>query len=85
MKIGRAFCHTGQDQELRDRTSSGEVGADKLAGPSHAPQAIGVIAHPPCSLICIILHRAIRYGERRPAVSRSRQNPVPVSLQNVLM
>lgn len=30
------LCHTGDDRERRDRTSSGEVEADKLAGPAHA-------------------------------------------------
>ncbi len=29
-------CHTGHHRERRDRTSSGEVEADKLAGPAHA-------------------------------------------------
>ena len=29
-------CQTGDDRERRDRTSSGEVEADKLAGPAHA-------------------------------------------------
>ena len=32
----RFLCHTGDDRERRDRTSSGEVEADKLAGPAHA-------------------------------------------------
>ena len=35
-------------------------------------QAIGAIAHRLCRLIWIILHRAIRYEERGPAVSRSK-------------
>ena len=30
------LCHTDDDRERRDRTSSGEVEADKLAGPAHA-------------------------------------------------
>jgi hypothetical protein len=30
------LCHTVDDRERRDRTSSGEVEADKLAGPAHA-------------------------------------------------
>jgi len=30
------LCHTCGDRERRDRTSSGEVKADKLAGPAHA-------------------------------------------------
>jgi hypothetical protein len=29
-------CHTSPHRERRDRTSSGEVEADKLAGPAHA-------------------------------------------------
>ena len=35
-------------------------------------QAIGAIAHRLCRLIWIILHRAIRYEEHGPAVSRSK-------------
>lgn len=35
-------------------------------------QAIGAIAHRLCRLIWVILHRAIRYEERGPAVSRSK-------------
>ena len=35
-------------------------------------QAIGAIAHRLCRLIWIILHRAVRYEERGPAVSRSK-------------
>ncbi len=35
-------------------------------------QAIGAIAHRLCRLIWMILHRAIRYEERGPAVSRSK-------------
>ena len=35
-------------------------------------QAIGAIAHRLCRLIWIILHRAIRYEERGPDVSRSK-------------
>jgi hypothetical protein len=34
-------------------------------------QAIGAIAHRLCRLIWMILHQAIRYEERGPAVSRS--------------
>src|SRR5262249_35999276 len=30
------LCHTRHDRERGDRTSSGEVEADKLAGPAHA-------------------------------------------------
>jgi hypothetical protein len=36
MKINRAFVTLADDRERRDRTSSGEVEADKLAGPAHA-------------------------------------------------
>jgi transposase len=35
-------------------------------------QAIGAIAHRMCRLIWMILHQAIRYEERGPAVSRSK-------------
>ena len=35
-------------------------------------QAIGAVAHRLCRLIWIILHQAVRYEERGPAVSRSR-------------
>jgi hypothetical protein len=35
-------------------------------------QAIGAIAHRLCRLIWMILHHAIRYEERGPAVSRSK-------------
>jgi transposase len=35
-------------------------------------QAIGAIAHRLCRLIWMILHKAIRYEERGPAVSRSK-------------
>jgi transposase len=35
-------------------------------------QAIGAIAHRLCRLIWMILHRAIRYEERGPAVNRSK-------------
>ena len=35
-------------------------------------QAIGAIAHRLCRLIWMILHQAIRYEERGPAVSRSK-------------
>jgi len=36
MKISHAFATLANDRERRDRTSSGEVEADKLAGPAHA-------------------------------------------------
>ena len=35
-------------------------------------QAIGAVAHRLCRLIWMILHQAIRYEERGPAVSRSK-------------
>ena len=35
-------------------------------------QAIGAIAHRLCRLIWMILHQAIRYEERGPAVNRSK-------------
>ena len=35
-------------------------------------QAIGAIAHRLCRLIWMILHQAIRYEERGPAISRSK-------------
>ena len=39
-------------------------------------QTIGAIAHRPCRLIWIILHRDVRYEERGPSVNaRSRQRP----------
>ena len=42
MKNQSCLCHTGDDREWRDRTSSGEVEADKLAGPAqHILQKIG--------------------------------------------
>jgi len=36
MKIRRAFATLAVTGGARDRTSSGEVEADKLAGPAHA-------------------------------------------------
>jgi hypothetical protein len=36
MKISGTFARLANDRERRDRTPSGEVEADKLAGPAHA-------------------------------------------------
>jgi len=35
-------------------------------------QAIGAIAHRLCRLVCMILHKSVRYQERGPEVTRSR-------------
>src|SRR5262250_2422475 len=54
-------------RELRSLTRNGRL-VPRLG---HA-QAIGAIAHRLCRLIWMILHQAIRYEERGPAVSRAK-------------
>src|ERR1041385_5163401 len=68
----KSLLNQGSNAAVRTKGSIFEFIYRRLVPRLGHAQAIGAIAHPLCRLIWMILHRAIRYGERGPAVSRSK-------------
>jgi transposase len=68
----KGLLNQAANAAVRTKGSIFEVVYRRLVPRLGHAQAIGAIAHRLCRLIWMILHQAIRYEERGPAVSRSK-------------